>query len=191
MTPDQETPPADAAGTPEQGPEALSQALSAAEARAQADREALLRARADLENLRKRHERELQNAVRYGAEALINNLLPVRDGLEQALQVAPAGADGDALSALLEGTRMTLSLLDKALQQAGVREVPTQGRFDPAVHQAMTLQDSAAVPDGHILGVVQKGFMLNDRLVRPAMVIVARAPEASPAGRDGAAPAPS
>lgn len=155
--------------------------LARALAQAQEHREAMLRARADLENTRRRHERELQNATRYGSEALAVDLLPVRDSLEEALRASTqAGADGNtALERFIEGTRLTLTLLDKALQRAGVREVPAQGRFDPALHQAMSMQESTEVEDGHILAVVQKGFLLHDRLVRPAMVIVAKAPEAS------------
>ena len=150
-------------------------ALAAAQAEAAQQHEAALRARADLENARRRHEKELQNALRYGAEGLIQALLPVRDSLDEALR-AVAQADAAGLDRFAEGTRLTLSLLDKALERAGVREVPASGRFDPAVHQAMAMQDSTDVPDGDVLQVVQKGFVLNDRLVRPAMVIVARAP---------------
>lgn len=187
MTQEPKTPPADAAGGAPPPADSPEQALADAQARAQADRDALLRARADLENLRKRHERDLQNALRYGAEGLIGSLLPARDGLEQALAVAAAsaGAEAEVLAGLLEGTRMTLGLLDKALQQAGAREVSAAERFDPAVHQAVSVQESTQVPDGHVLAVVQKGFLLNDRLVRPAMVVVARAPGATDAA-DGA-----
>lgn len=161
---------------PEQGE--LAQALAAV----QEHQEAALRARADLENARRRHERELQNALRYGTEALIVDLLPVRDSLEEALRtVGQAGANGAGMEQFIEGTRLTLSLLDKSLERAGLTEVRTDGRFDPAVHQAVAMRDSADVADGDVLEVVQKGFALKDRLVRPAMVIVARAPAAPPA----------
>lgn len=161
---------------PQQGE--LAQALAAA----QEHQEAALRARADLENARRRHERELQNALRYGAETLIGDLLPVRDSLEEALRtVGQAGAQGAGMEQFIEGTRLTLSLLDKSLERAGLTEVPTDGRFDPAVHQAVAMRDSTEVAEGHVLEVVQKGFALKDRLVRPAMVIVARAPATPPA----------
>lgn len=155
----------------------LAQALAAA----QEHHEAALRARADLENARRRHERELQNAVRYGAETLIGDLLPVRDSLEEGLRaIGQAGTQAAGMEQFVEGTRLTLSLLDKSLERAGLTEVPTDGRFDPGVHQAVAMRDSIEVADGHVIEVVQKGFSLKDRLVRPAMVIVARAPGAPP-----------
>jgi molecular chaperone GrpE len=164
----------DAPSAPEMPPE-----LSRALAEAQEHREAMLRARADLENARRRHERELQNATRYGAEGLVLDLLPVRDSLEEALRASTQSDQSDAgLGRFIEGTRLTLTLLEKALERAGVKEVPAQGRFDPALHQAMAMQESGEVEDGHILAVAQKGFLLSDRLIRPAMVIVAKAPGA-------------
>lgn len=149
--------------------------LIEARAKAQEHWEALLRARAELENARRRHERELQNAVRYGTETLVANLLPVRDSLAEALRLSEQAEGADALTHFAEGTRLTLGLLDKALEQAGLTEVPTAGRFDPAHHQAMATRETDDAADGDVLEVVQKGYRLADRLVRPAMVIVARA----------------
>lgn len=164
---------AGSAAPPETPPETLEQA----QARADNARDQMLRAHADMENLRRRYERELQNAVRYGVESLATELLPVRDSLHEGLKAAEAqGIDpAVALDKIVEGTRMTLSILDKALTKAGLSEVHPQGEpFNPELHQALSLADSAELPSNHVVQVVQTGYRLHDRLVRPAMVIVSK-----------------
>jgi len=137
-------------------------------------REQMLRLAAELDNLRKRSARDVENARRFGSERLALALLPVRDSLEAALSL---GAEADAQT-LLEGKRATLRLLDAALEQVGVTELDPQGApFDPEQHEAMTMQPSETAEPNTVLSVIQKGYALNSRLLRPARVIVARAPE--------------
>lgn len=137
---------------------------------------AYLRAVAELENFRKRSSRELETARKYGAERLGQALLPVRDSIEAAL----ASADNVDVETLLEGERATLRLLDDALEGAGIREIDPQGEtFDPTRHEAMTTQPTSEAPPDTVVTVIQKGYELHDRLLRPARVVVA-APPAEP-----------
>jgi molecular chaperone GrpE len=151
--------------------------LEEAQARADNARDQMLRAYADMENLRRRYERELQNATRYGVETLAAELLPVKDSLQEGLKAAstPGIDPATALDKIIEGTRMTLGILDKALAKAGLSEVHPQGEpFNPELHQALSLADAADLPSNHVVHVVQTGYRLHDRLVRPAMVIVSK-----------------
>lgn len=158
-------------------PSGVEETLEQAQARADQARDQMLRAHADIENLRRRYEREVQNASRYGTEMLITELLPVKDSLQEALKAA-AVDDLDAATALgkiIEGTRLTLDILDKALAKSGLSEVHPQGEpFNPELHQALSLADAAELPSNHVVHVVQTGYRLHDRLVRPAMVVVSR-----------------
>jgi molecular chaperone GrpE len=133
--------------------------------------ERYLRLAAELDNVRKRSVRELENARKYGLEKLAQALLPVRDSLEAGVALA----DGADVDALLEGKRATLRLLDSALEQAGVAEFDPEGEpFDPEKHEAMTLQPSTTAEPNTVLTVIQKGYSIHDRLLRPARVIVSR-----------------
>lgn len=119
----------------------------------------------------------MQNAARYGIESLVGELLPVKDSLQEALKVGgtPDLDPAAALEKILEGTRMTLDILDKALGKVGVNEVHPHGEpFNPELHQAMSLTDGGELPSNHVVQVVQTGYRLHDRLVRPAMVIVSK-----------------
>lgn len=128
-----------------------------------------LRAVAELDNFRKRSARELEAARRYGAERLGQAILPVRDSIEAAL-----AAENVTVETLLEGERATLKLLDDALASVGIREIDPQGEpFDPTKHEAMTLQPSADHEPDTVVVVIQKGYELHDRLLRPARVVVA------------------
>ena len=130
-----------------------------------------LRIAAELDNLRRRSARELENAHKFGVERLVQAVLPVRDSIEAALE---AGADADAAT-LLEGERATLRLLDQALESASVREIDPLGEpFDPTKHEAMSVLPSAEAEPDSVLEVIQKGYEIHDRLIRPARVIVAR-----------------
>lgn len=183
---DQTEPAADGQPTPETPADAAptdtvsTETLEQAQARAEQARDQMLRAHAEMDNLRRRYERELQNATRYGVEALVTELLPVKDSLQEALKAASAAnVDGldaaTALDKIVEGTRMTLGILDKALAKTGLTEVHPHGEpFNPELHQAMALADSADLPANHVVQVVQTGYRLHDRLVRPAMVIVSK-----------------
>jgi molecular chaperone GrpE len=153
--------------------ERLQQALADAEERAKNHWEQYLRAVADLDNVRKRAQRDIEAANRYGLEKFAAELLPVRDSLELAVQNA-GRADPKSLK---EGQQATLQLLSKALDKLGVTAINPQGEpFDPARHEAMMAQDSTTAEPNSVLQVVQPGYELNGRLLRPARVIVARAP---------------
>ena len=126
---------------------------------------------AELDNVRRRAEREVANAHRYGLEKLINSLLPVVDSLEQALQLAEKSED----PAMHEGLELTMKLFLDALAKYDVQQLNPQGElFDPQQHEAMTMQESADVVPNTVLAVFQRGYMLNDRVIRPARVIVAK-----------------
>jgi molecular chaperone GrpE len=153
--------------------ERLQQALAESEERARSHWDQYLRAVAELENVRKRAARDVEAANRYGLEKLIEELLPVRESLELAVQNA---ARADARS-LAQGQEATLKLLNKALEKLGVTLIDPLGEpFDPARHEAMMMQESATAEPNSVLKVVQPGFELNGRLLRPARVVVARAP---------------
>ena len=153
--------------------ERLQQALSESEERAKSHWEQYLRAVADLDNVRKRAQRDIESANRYGLEKLAQELLPVRDSLELAVQNA-ARSD---VQHLVAGQEATLALLAKALEKFGVRVIDPQGEpFDPERHEAMMTQESATAEPNSVLQVVQPGYELNGRLLRPARVIVAREP---------------
>ena len=149
-------------------------ALEAAEQKAAENWDKYLRAAAEIENVRKRAARDVEHARKYALESFARELLAVRDTLEMGIQAAEGG---DA-SSLLEGKRATLKMLASTMERFGLSEVDPEGEpFDPEFHEAMTMQPSADVEPGSVLTVVQKGYALNGRLLRPAMVIVAREPE--------------
>jgi molecular chaperone GrpE len=145
--------------------------LAQAQARLEEQRDAWLRALADAENARKRAQAEISQARKYAAERTVEDLLPVMDSLEAAL-----GAGGTDSEALRVGIELTRKQLQSAFERAGVAEVdPAPGqRFDPSRHQAMATAESEQEPNT-VLAVLQKGYMLHDRVVRPALVTVARA----------------
>jgi len=158
--------------------------LSRAEAAASENRELYLRAAAELENYRKRAGRDLEQARRFALEKFAAELLPVMDSLELGLE-AGAGATAEAL---LEGKQATLRLMRAALERFGVEPIDPAGEpFDPQLHEAMTMQPSATAEPGSVLTVLQRGYQLNGRLLRPARVIVAGEPhtEDSPSATKG------
>ncbi|SRR5690606_25063908 len=129
-----------------------------------------LRAVAELDNYRKRSARELETVRRYAAERLGQALLPVRDSMEAAL----AAADTVDVKTLIEGERAMLKLFDEAFESVGIRQIdPTGQPFDPTKHEAMAMQPSAEHAPNTVITVIQKGYELHDRLLRPARVIVA------------------
>ena len=164
------------AGEPEEAAEtvaSLRARLDEALAEAQRERDAALRARAEVDNVRRRAERDVEQAHRFGIEGLVRELLPVRDGLE--LGIRAAGEEGSTVEALGEGTEMTLRMLSAALEKFGAVEVDPDGEdFDPRFHEAMTMQQAEGVEPGKVLQVFQKGCLLHGRVVRPAKVIVSR-----------------
>ena len=152
--------------------ETLRKALAAAEESARTQRDLYMRALAELDNVRKRTQRDIESAHRYALEGFVAELLPVRDGLEQA---ARQGAQADAKT-LLAGQEATLKLLDRAFEKFSIRALDKAGeKFDPALHEAVLMQPAANAEPGSVLQVVQTGYELNGRLLRPARVIVAKA----------------
>ena len=132
-----------------------------------------LRAAAELENVRKRAARDVDNARKYAIERFGADMLGVRDSLELGLQ-SRASADAEQIR---EGSEATLKLLTTTMERFGVVEIDPQGEpFDPDLHEAMTMQPSAEVEPGTVLTVFQKGYTLNGRLLRPARVVVAEEP---------------
>ena len=151
----------------------VEEALAEAMATAEENWSKYLRVVAELDNLRKRHTRELENARRYGVEGLAAELLTVADSLEMALET---GVQAPA-ETLLKGGQATLKQLQAAMEKYGVKVVSPEGEpFDPEFHEAMSMQPSATAEPDSVLTVVQRGYELNGRLLRPARVIVAKAP---------------
>jgi len=147
------------------------------DARAKADThwDQLLRARAEIENLHRRQGRELENAHKFALEGFLRELLMVRDSLE--LGYDAAHAEGANLDKLREGTELTLKLMADTMAKFGVEVIVPEGQpFNPELHQAMTTMPRDDLPPNTVVTVVQKGYSLNGRLVRPAMVIVSRKP---------------
>ena len=129
-----------------------------------------LRATAELENLRKRAARDVENARKFGIEQFASELLSVIDSLEMGLEAA----SNATVESLLEGKQATLKLLRAALAKSGIESIDPEGEpFDPQLHEAMTMQPSETAEPGSVLAVIQKGYQLNGRLLRPARVIVA------------------
>ncbi len=152
--------------------EELQRALADAELRATGLRDQYLRSVAELDNVRKRAQRDVDNATRFALEKFVAELLPARDSLE--LAVANAG-QADARS-LAQGQEATLKLLAKAFEKLGIQAIDPLGEpFDPARHEAVLMQPSATAEPHSVLQVVQRGYELNGRLLRPARVIVAGA----------------
>ena len=149
----------------------LQASLAAAEGRALESRDLYMRALAELENVRKRASRDVEQAHKFALERIAHDLIGVKDSLELGL-ASTASADK-----LREGTEATLKLLSKALEKAGLSEIVPQGeQFNPELHEAMMMQPSAEHVPNSITQVVQKGYQLNGRLLRPARVIVAKEP---------------
>jgi len=159
--------------------------LREAHERAKEAQERMVRAAADLENYRKRAQKEKEEVQRFGSEKLLKDLLPVVDNLDRALEAATKSPDLDSFQ---KGVAMTRKSFEDALARHGVKAFSARGQpFDPRVHEAIQQVETADTPAGHVVYEVVRGFFLNDRLVRPAMVVVARAPEA--AAPQAAAPA--
>ncbi|UQY43259.1 nucleotide exchange factor GrpE [Mixta hanseatica] len=137
-------------------------------------RDAQLRAQAEIENIRRRTELDVEKAHKFALEKFANELLPVIDSLERALEVADK--TNPELSAMIEGIELTLKSLLAAVRKFGVEVVgETNVPFNPDVHQAMSMMESDEVAPNHVMMVMQRGYTLNGRLLRPAMVAVAKA----------------
>ncbi len=153
--------------------------LEAAEQQSKEHYDRLLRLSAEFDNYKKRTTRETQELVKYANENLIKDLLTIVDNLERAIE--SAGHEGDADEPLMQGIQLTLSEVLKLLERYHVKPVKSLGEpFDPAFHQAMMQEETADQAANTVLREMQKGYILHDRLLRPAMVVVTKAPTVSP-----------
>ena len=156
-------------------PEAVEE-LKVRAAKADENWERLLRITADLENFKKRAAREKADAIKFANESLIQKLIPVLDNFDMAL-LAVQSAAADSNQSLQAGITMIHQQLKSALADTGLEEVDAAGKtFDPNLHEAVSQQESAEVPEDQVLQQLRKGYKLRDRLLRPATVIVARKP---------------
>ncbi len=151
--------------------------LEAAESKAAENWDRYLRAAAELDNVRKRAARDVEGARKYALENFSRDLLAVCDSLQMGIDAAGKSDDTADADALLEGSVATLKLLNQTLERFGVEMLDPAGEpFDPEFHEAMTMQPSADAEPGSVLAVIQKGYTLNGRLLRPARVVVAADP---------------
>jgi molecular chaperone GrpE len=169
---------------PEQAPAAdlkqLQAELAAARAAAAENQDKFLRAKAETDNVRRRAEQDIAAARKYAVERFASEILPVRDSLDLARNLDLQLDSASAVQKMHEGLDLTLKLMDGVFQKFGLSLIDPKGeKFDPNRHQAISTVESTEVPANHVLEVVQKGFLLNDRVLRPAMVVVAKAPAAA------------
>ncbi|OQW93601.1 MAG: nucleotide exchange factor GrpE [Beggiatoa sp. IS2] len=156
----------------------LTQQLAEMTQKAEIYKDSLLRQQAEIENLRKRQERELDNTRKYAVERFANELLLVKDSLELGIEAAVKPET--PLDVIREGMNLTLKILVDLLAKFGIVEInPLNEKFNPQWHEAMTVQSVPNVEEGTVLYVPQKGYKLHDRLLRPARVIVAKAVESA------------
>ncbi len=151
----------------------LESQLAAANARADDNWDRLTRAQAEMDNLRKRNARELENAHRFALEKIAGELLVVRDSLDSSIEVGRA-EDTD-VTKLLEGSELILKQLTQVMEKFNIVEVNTTGeKFNPELHQAMSMQAQPDTDPNTVISVLQKGYTLNGRLIRPALVMVSK-----------------
>ena len=155
----------------EQNVDDLKQALQEAIAKADANRDMHMRSLAELENVKRRAQKDVEHAHKFALEKFSIDLLTVKDSLELGLSVEDADVEK-----IREGTQLTLKMLTQVLDKFSIVELDPVGEtFDPNHHQAMTMQPTSEHPPNTVISVMQKGYLLNDRLLRPAMVIVSKA----------------
>jgi molecular chaperone GrpE len=148
--------------------------LAEAQAKAEENWDQALRVKAEMENMRRRSERDVENAHKYALERFTQELLPVIDSLEMGTHAATA--EGATLEKLQEGTELTLKMLLSVIDKFGIQAVHPEGEpFDPELHQAMSMLESPEHAPNTVMNVMQKGYLLNERLIRPAMVVVSKA----------------
>ena len=153
--------------------ESLSEQIEALKASAADNLDKAVRAQAELDNVRKRTIRDVENAHKYALDKFINELLPVLDSMEMGIV---ASVEAEDVSSLREGLELTLKMFCTSLEKSGVHPVnPQKGdKFNPDQHEAMTMQEVDDAESGTVVTTLQKGYELNGRLIRPAMVIVAK-----------------
>jgi len=149
--------------------ESLQEELETVRASADKNWDTVLRMKAEAENQRKRTEKQVQDAHKFAVQKFVSELLPVADSLEMGM-----AAEGD-IDQIREGMNLTMNVLNKAFDKFSVEVIDPLGeKFDPELHQAMAMQPSDEYEEGHVSAVMQKGYTLNGRLVRPAMVMVVK-----------------
>jgi len=159
--------------SPDKNADSLEAQLEDAQAKASENWEHFIRAKAEMDNLRRRNAKDVENAHKYGIDKFVNELLPVLDSMGMGLATEDASAE-----TLREGMKLTLSILEKMMEKLGIEEIdPMHEKFDAEKHQAMTMQPNAEVEPNTVIAVMQKGYSLNERLIRPAMVMVSKAVE--------------
>ncbi|MCW8830710.1 MAG: nucleotide exchange factor GrpE [Gammaproteobacteria bacterium] len=151
----------------------LIEQLNQAKSKAEENWDLLLRTKAEMENLRRRTQKDLENAHKFGIEKFVTELLPIMDSMELGLAVEEASVES-----LREGMTLTVNMVSQMFEKFNIEVVdPINEKFDPELHQAMSAQPTDEVEPNTILAVMQKGYRLNGRLVRPAMVMVSKAAE--------------
>lgn len=157
-------------------PEELMEKLEEAEKKASENWDQLLRTKAEMDNIRRRTQKDLENAHKFALEKFISELLAVRDSLEMGVQAAMQ--ENASVDSMREGSEMTLNMLAGVFEKFNVVEInPLGEKFNPEHHQAMSMQPSDEHEPNTVIAVMQKGYLLNERLVRPAMVMVSKAAE--------------
>ena len=160
--------------------EGVEEQLSAADARAEENYDRLLRVTAEFENYKKRMEREMNDFRKFANESLIKDILPIVDNLERALEI-PYGNKESAFNDMREGVQMTLKGLLESLEKFGVISIDSLDKpFDPNFHQAVMQEESEGHPENTVSKELQKGYVMSDRLLRPAMVVVSKKPGSKP-----------
>ncbi|GAK86912.1 heat shock protein GrpE [Vibrio ponticus] len=151
----------------------LEAALLSSEAKIKDQQDSVLRAKAEVENMRRRTETEIDKARKYALNKFAEELLPVIDNLERA--IAAADGENEAVKPLLEGVELTHKTFADAVAKFGLKEINPEGEaFNPEFHQAMSIQESPDHESNTVMFVMQKGYELNGRVIRPAMVMVAK-----------------
>lgn len=159
--------------SPEKNADSLESQLEYAQAKATENWDHYMRAKAEMDNLRRRNIKDVENAHKFGIEKFVTEILPVLDGIGMGLSVEDASAES-----LREGMELTMTMLEKMMEKLGIEEIdPLNEPFDAAKHQAMSMQPNADVKPNTVIAVMQKGYSLNERLIRPAMVMVSKAAE--------------
>lgn len=154
--------------------ESLQAALAEAQAKADENYDLALRTKAEAENIKRRAEKDVSSAHKFALEKFVNELVPVIDSME--LGLAAVQSEESDVAKIREGSELTLRMMMSAVEKFGIEQVNPEGeKFNPEFHQAMTMQESAEVEPNTVMTVIQKGYTLSGRLVRPAMVVVSKA----------------
>ncbi|CDZ96074.1 nucleotide exchange factor GrpE [Pseudomonas saudiphocaensis] len=166
-----------------EAPEDLATRVASLEEQLAAAQDQALRTAAELQNIRRRAEQDVEKAHKFALEKFAGDLLPVADSLERGLELS--SPDDGAVKAVREGLELTLKLLLDTMARHQLAQLDPQGEpFNPEHHQAMAMEESTHAEPGSVLKVFQKGYLLNGRLLRPAMVVVSKAPAQTPPSID-------